>query len=64
MSLPAALGGLPPGSVPAMLGDSLRIWPLWPAFHLACPRFAGPGLIAVAVDAAGLRAGDVMWIIG
>jgi len=47
--------------VPATLGHSLRIWPLWPAFHLACPRFAGPGL--VAVDAAGLGAGDVMRII-
>jgi hypothetical protein len=23
-------------------GDSLRIWPLWRAFHLTCPRIAGP----------------------
>jgi len=27
VSFPAVLGGLPSGSVPAVLGDSLRIWP-------------------------------------
>jgi hypothetical protein len=26
--IPAVLGELPPGSVPAMLGDSLQNWPL------------------------------------
>jgi hypothetical protein len=25
--VPAVLGGLPPGSAPVLLGDSLRIWP-------------------------------------
>jgi hypothetical protein len=49
VSFPAVLGGLPPGSVPAIPGDSLRIWPLWRAFHLTCPRVAGPG-VADRVD--------------
>jgi hypothetical protein len=38
------LGGLPPGSVSAHPGDSLRIWPRERALHLTCPRVADTGL--------------------
>jgi hypothetical protein len=38
----AVLGGLPPGSVPAMPGDSLRIWPRGRALRLTCPRCRRP----------------------
>jgi hypothetical protein len=44
VSFPAVLGGLPPGSVSVILGDSLRIRPLLRALLLTCPQIAGTGL--------------------
>jgi hypothetical protein len=44
VSFLAVLGGLPPGSVSAILGDSLRIRPLLRALLLTCPQIADPGL--------------------
>ena len=43
--VPVVLGGLPPGSVPAVLGDSPRIWPLWVclSFDLSLVPPARPG---------------------
>jgi len=42
VSFLAVLGGLPPGSVSAILGDSLRIRPLLRALLLTCPQIADP----------------------